>query len=124
MKRPRDIKLTPDEVFVLCELSPSILVFSHAGEKIRSLITQGGGGMQIGPADFFCLDKQQNFLISDYGNEQVRIFSKEGTHLHSIGQPGHEVGMFKSPRGIVLTKNQKLIIVSENPNFRLQIFSC
>ena len=123
MEYPRDIKLTPDEVFVLCHVSPCILVFSHAGEKIRSLVTQGVG-MQIGSASFFCLDKKQNLLISDYVNSQVRIFSKEGTHLHTIGQPGQQAGMFYFPQGIVLTKNLKLIIVSWNDNYSLQIFSC
>ena len=112
---PRDVKLTPDEVYVLCDVSPCILVFSHAGEKIRSLITQGTR-MQI--------ELAQNLLISDWRNNQVRIFSKEGTHLHTIGEPGHEVGMFRDPRGIVLTKNLNLIIVSFNNNYRLQIFSC
>ena len=131
MKCPYDVKLTPDEVYVLCECSPSILVFSHAGEKIRSLITQATGmqigmltRMQIGTAYYFCLDRKQNLLISDWDNHEVRIFSKEGTHLHTIGKKGHGVGMFRSPQGIVLTKNLKLIIVSINKNYRLQIYSC
>ena len=116
MKYPRDVKLTPYEVYVLCWYSPFIHVFSHAGEEIRSLITHGTG-MQIGAADFFCLDGKQNLLISDF---QVRIYSKEGTHLHTIREPGHEA------QGIVLTKNQKLIIVSRNNRniYRLQIYSC
>ena len=123
MEHPRDIKLTPDEVFVLCHVSPCILVFSHAGEEIRSLVTRGDG-MQIGSAFFFCLDKKQNLLISDWKNDQVRIFSKEGTHLHTIGQRGQQAGMFYLPRGIVLTKKLKLVIVSWNGNCRLQIYSC
>ena len=123
MEYPRYVKLTPDEVYVLCDDSPCILVFSHAGEKIRSLITRGIG-MQIGSAYFFCLDRKQNLLISDFFNDQVRIFSKEGTHLHTIGEPGNEVGMFRDPRGIVLTKNLSLIIVSRNNNYRLRLFSC
>ena len=123
MKSPCDVKLTPDEVYVLCWYSPCIFVFSRAGEKIRSLITRGIG-MQIGSADFFCLDIKQNLLISDFQDNQIRIFSKEGTHLHTIGEPGHEVGMFHCPKGIVLTKNLKLIIVSWNNNYRLQIYSC
>ena len=123
MKLPYDVKLTPDEVYVLCKDSPCILVFSRAGEKIRSLITRGTG-MQIGTADFFCLDRKQNLLICDWENHQIRIFSKEGTHLHTIGEPGHEVGMLYGPRGIVLTKDLNLIIVSMNNNYRLQIYSC
>ena len=121
MEYPRDVKLTSDEVYVLCVDSPCILVFSHAGEKIRSLITWGRR-MQIGSAHF-CMDRKQNLLICDWGNDQVKIFSKEGIHLHTIGERGHEVGMFYSPQGIVLTKNLKLIVVSRN-NYSLQIFSC
>ena len=123
MRHPRDVKLTPDEVYVLCPVSPCILVFSHAGEKTRSLVTRGMG-RQIGSAHFFCLDRQQNLLISDCKSCQVKVFSKEGTHLHSIGQPGHELGMLYSPTGIVLTKNVELVIVSGNDNYGLQIFSC
>ena len=123
MELPVDVKLTPDEVYVLCDKSPCILVFSHAGEKIRSLITRGTG-MQIGYAHFFCLDRKQNLLISDWGNNVVRIFSEEGTHLHTIGGRGHGVGMLEYPQGIVLTKNLRLIIVSLNNNYSLQIYSC
>ena len=123
MEYPLDVKLTPDEVYVLCNVSPCILVFSHAGEKIRQLIT-GGMGMQIGLAYFFCLDRKQNLLISDWSNEEVRIFSKEGAHLHTIGEHGQGIGMFALPRGIVLTKNLKLIVVSHNTDYKLQIFSC
>ena len=116
MKHPRDVKL-----YVLCDDSPCILVFSHAGGKIRSLITQGSG-MQIGLAYFFCLDRKHNLLISDCGNNQIIIFSKEGTHLHTIGEPGNEVGMFRYPKGIILTKSLKLTIVSWNNNYALQIY--
>ena len=124
MQQPLDVKLTPDEVYVLCDVSPCILVFSHAGEKLRQFITGGGAGMQIGLANFFCLDRNQNLLICDWLNHEVRIFSKEGTHLHTIGETGHERGMLAFPTGVVLTENLKLIIVSENINYSLQIFSC
>ena len=80
--------------------------------------------MQIGYARFFCLDRNQNLLICDWSNNEVRIFSKEGTHLHTIGETGHEVGMLVFSKGIVLTKNLKLIIVSDNNNYKLQIYSC
>ena len=125
MEYPLDVKLTPDEVYVLCAVSPCILVFSHAGEKLRQLITLGTGvGMQIRLAYFFCLDRKQNLLISDWSNHKVRIVSKEGTRLHTIGGPGHGVGMLARPQGILLTKNLKLIIVSRNSSYSLQIFSC
>ena len=69
--------------------------------------------MQIELPDLFCLDKKQNLLISDFLSNTVRIFSKDGTDLHTIIIPRHG---FAYPGGIVLTKNLKLIIVSDNIN--------
>ena len=123
MKYPLDVKLTRDEMYVLCYSSPCVLVLSHTGEMTRSLVT-GGDWMQVSSALFFCLDAEQNLLISDYGAHDVKIFSKDGTYLHTVGQEGHERGMLYHPTGIALTKDLNLFIVSNNRNFRLQIFSC
>ena len=123
MKNPLDVKLTRDEMYVLCKSSPCILVLSHAGEMTRSLVTRGDG-MQVYNPLFFCLDAKQNLLISDRDTHNVKIFSKDGTYLHTVGQEGQERGMFFQPRGIALTKDLNLVIVSNNNNFRLQIFSC
>ena len=123
MKYPRDVKLTRDEMYVLCNSSPCVLVLSHAGEMTRSLITRGDG-MQVFHAFYFCLDAEQNLLISDHRAHDVKIFSKDGTHLHTVGQEGHERGMLYDPMGIALTKDMSLVIVSDNENFGLQIFSC
>ena len=43
MKKPRDVKLTREEMYVLCYRSPCVLVLSHAGELTRSLVTRGDG---------------------------------------------------------------------------------
>ena len=123
MEKPRDVKLTRDEMFVLCYSSPCVLVFSHAGEMTRSLVTRGHG-MQVSNARFFCLDAEQNLLISDHDAHNVKIFSKDGILLHTIGQKGHGRGKFDQPTGIALTKSLNLVILSYNYNFGLQIFSC
>ena len=100
-----------------------MLVFSHAGEMTRSLVTMGDG-MQVYNAEFFCLDAEQNLLTSDRGAHDVKIFSKDGTCLHTVGQEGHGRGMLVKPMGVALTKDLNLVIVSNNMNFHLQIFSC
>ena len=113
MEHPFDVKLTSDEVYVLCRVSPCILVFSYTGEKIRQLLTRGPG-MQIRLTNFFCLDRKQNLLFSDWWTNEVRVFSKEATQLRTIGEPGHEVGMFDRPQGIILTKNFKFSLLLNN----------
>ena len=123
MKYPLDVKLTRDDMYVFCDSSPCVLVLSHAGEMMRSLVTRGDG-MQVYNLLFFCLDREQNLLISDFGAHDVKIFLKDGTYLHTVGQEGHERGMLYHPMGIALTKDLNLVIVSNNNNFGLQIFSC
>ena len=123
MKNPQDVKLTRDEMYVLCDDSPCVRVFSHSGEMTRSLVTRGDG-MQVSDAWFFCLDAQQNLLISDEGTHNVKIFSKDGTCLHTVGQEGQGRGTLSYSKGVALTKDLNLVIVSNNKNFCLQIFSC
>ena len=120
---PHDIKLTTDEVYVLCYNNPCVHVFSHAGERLRSLVSRGYQ-MQVYDPDFFCLDKAENIIISDDSSHRIKIFTKEGNLLTTIGEKGHQAGMFIRPHGLALTKELNLVVISFNENFRLQIFSC
>ena len=123
IKSPIDIKLSADEVYVLCEDNPCIQVFSHAGERLRSLVSRGEQ-MQVSSPSFFCLDAERNIIISDFRTHQINIFSKEGNHIRTIGEEGHQPGMFYYPIGLALTKDLSLVVVSASDNFRIQIFSC
>ena len=73
---PRDIKLTADSVYVLCDVSPCIRVFSYTGDMLRSLITRGDQ-LQVKNAVYFCLDSQENIIISDIADHDIKAFSKE-----------------------------------------------
>ena len=115
INRPRDVKLTDNTVYVLCHMSPCILVFSYGGELIRSVITRG---IQINYFYYFCIDAAENIIISDSGFHSIKIFSKEGTHIHTIRE------MFEYPRGLALTKELSLVVVYDSENYALRIFSC
>ena len=123
MHKPWDVKLTPEEMYVITpEDSPCVHVFTHTGHKTRSLITRGEG-MQVSRPLFFCLDTKKNLLISEYGDHRIKTFSNEGSLLHTIGEYGHQGGMFNCPQGLALASNLDLVAVSYNYNYRLQIFS-
>ena len=123
IESPLDIKLTADEVYVLCDDNPCVHVFSHAGERLRSLISRGVQ-MQVTCSLFFCLDSAENIIMSDYLSHRIKIFTKERNLLTTIGEEGERPGMFFYPRGLAITKELNLVVVSRNKNFRLQIFSC
>ena len=124
MELPIDVKLTPDEMIVLCQISPCVKVFSHTGDLIRSLITRGLSiGMQVIDSSFFCVDADSNILLCDCFDNQIKIFSKEGTLLHTVGEEGHQAGTFDRPQGLALTNDLKLVVVSRNSYCSLQIYS-
>ena len=123
IEQPKDIKLTADEVYVLCEDNPCVHVFSHAGERLRSLISRGDQ-MQVTDPSFFCLDSAENIIISDFVSHRIKIFTKAGNLITTLGEEGHQPGMFLFPSGLALTKELSLVVASRNENFCLQIFSC
>ena len=121
--RPYDVKLTTEEMYVITpDDSPCVHVFTHTGHKIRSLITCGEG-MQVSCPLFFCLDVKENLFISDFQEHQIKMFSNEGSLLDTLGEYGHQVGMFYFPKGLALASNLSLVTVSNNRNYSLQIFS-
>ena len=121
MRYPCDVKLTAEEVYILSESdSPCMYIFSHAGDKLRSIITHDAG-MQVNKAWFFCLDKEKNFIFCDDEDHCIKVFSPNGALLHTIGQ-FLDSGPLLNPLGIALM-NLKLVVVAPFDEFQLQIFS-
>ena len=79
--------------------------------------------MQVSGSWFISLDGLNNIVISDWFAHAIKEFSPAGDLLHKIGQYGYQAGMFNCPKGIVLFTNSKLVCVSGNINFGLQIFT-
>ena len=123
MSLPSDVKVSRNRLYVLCPKdNPCINVLILEGDKLHSLITCGEG-MDVLDTLFFCLDPLNNFVISDYGSHSIRVFSPEGNLLHTIGREGHQPGMFYLPQGVAVTPNRRLVCVSINLDYGLQIFS-
>ena len=122
MSLPFDVKLSRDRLYVLCPYSnPCLLVLTLEGDKLHSLITCGDR-MDVLEPWFFCLDPLNNFVLSDSDSHSIRVFSPEGNLLHTIGRKGHQQGMFYHPRGVAITPNGRIVCVSQNENYILQIF--
>ena len=123
MSKPFDVKVSRDRLYVLCPYNnPCLLVLTLEGDKLHSLTTSGKGMDVLDPC-FFCLDPFNNFVLSDQKSHSIRVFSSKGNLLHTIGREGHEQGMFNSPQGVAVTPNGRLVCVSWNENYGLQIFN-
>ena len=123
MSRPFDVKVSRDRLYVLClRNNPCLHVLTLEGDKLHSLISRGEGMHVLNPY-FFCLDPLNNFVLSDRSSHSIRVFSPEGNLLHTIGREGHQQGMFSELTGVAVTPNGRLVCVSRNENYGLQIFS-
>ena len=118
---PKDVKLTSDEVIVLCHASPCLIIYNYEHLSIRHIIYKGVGKDVIFPAYLF-VDQVGNFLITDYRAHCVRVFSHEGDFIHQIGEAGENTGQFINPNGIVMSNSGKIVVVSANANHAIQIF--
>ena len=121
LTRPRDIKLTPQDIVVLTEGSPCILFYDYSHQLIRQIVTRGEGKQVIAPR-YFCLDTEFNIMMTDLSADRVLIFSNRGELLHKFGKRGDGRGDFIYPRGIAVDKEDRIIVVSENPKHCIQLF--
>ena len=117
MSYPSDVKVSYDNLYVLCrDSSPCMLVLNLEGVKLHSFNTRGEG-MHILRPNFFCLDKLNNFVVSDFATHIFRVFSPEGNLLHTIGGEGQKEIMFDRTQGVAITPNGRIVCLSMNRNF-------
>ena len=123
MSRPFDVKVSHDRLYILCPYNnPCLHVLTLEGDKLRSLITCGKG-MDVLDPWFFRFDALNNFVLSDWESHSILVFSPEGNLLYTIGREEHQQGMFYYPQGVSITPNGRLVCVSWNENYGLQIFT-
>ena len=117
---PRDIKLTPEDIVVLTEGNPCIQFYDYSHQLIREILTQGGN--QVINPQYFCLDRKFNILMTDFSANSVMIFSNRGELLNKLGKRGEGRGDFISPTGIATDRAGRIIVVSWNPKYCIQMF--
>ena len=71
LRRPRDVKVTPNSVVVLDNSPNCIHFFSRSGDLMRSCVTQGRMDGMVSDPEFFCLDTAGNILITDCNSHSI-----------------------------------------------------
>ena len=118
---PRDIKITPQDIVVLTRGSPCIQFYDYSHQLIRQIVTRVEGNQVITPC-YFCLDREFNILMTDLSADRVLIFSNRGQLLHKFGKRGEGRGDLIYPAGIAVNREDRIIVVSENPKHCIQLF--
>ncbi|KAI6650700.1 PEP-CTERM domain protein [Oopsacas minuta] len=113
--KPIDIKLTSQDIFIMTQRS-SIRIYDYSHILTRVLIDQ------MDESYHFCLDGRYNILLIEYTNNCVIILSNSGDQLHKFGKTGEGINEFISPAGIVTDTKNRIIVVSQNRDYCIQMF--
>ena len=124
LNRPTDVKLTLDYQVVVLDGSPKCVHFySRDGHLLSSCVSQGEGPEYlVYKPHFLCMDPAGNIIISDYRAHSIKIISKHGHLMHTIGKEGNGMGELMHPFGISVSKSGIIFVVSCNINFSIQCF--
>ena len=114
-----DLKLVSSLFIVLFhKCSYPVQSFSRDGNLVRLIVSQE----QLVGADYFCLDRNMNIIISDLGAHSVKVFDREGQLVATIGHEGTGPGEFKYPKGIDINKEGLIVVVDLKGSHMLQFF--
>ena len=124
LNNPNDVKLTPDCQVVVLDRSPKCVHFySRDGHLLSSCVSRGEGPEYLVYEPYFlCMDPTGNIILSDSGTHSIKIISKHGHLMHTIGKEGDGTGELRHPYGFSLSKSGIIFVVSGNANFSIQCF--
>ena len=103
------IKLYEDKMYVMFRgvySSPPfhLQIFDLEGELVKCLIEEN----EIGSSQFFSIDRLGNFIVADWGGDQIKIFSKEGTVLHTRSRLLCYQDQKTCPFGVAIEQNSNV----------------
>ena len=72
-----------------------------------------------------CIYRENKFIVSDWGNNCLKVFDNTGTFLYKIGEEGEGDGQLKGPNGLCLQKcgNHHNFLVCNSVNGRVDQFT-
>ena len=120
----RSIKLYEDKMYVMfgkyVPLPFPLQIFNLEGELVKCLIKKIN---EISYSDFFSIDRLGNIIVTDWSENQIKIFSKEGDVLHTITSamlPGDQ--KFNCPNGVAIDKKNRIIVAHKDKKCNLLAF--
>ena len=112
-KNPCYILLTDTHIIILDKGNPCLHWYNYDLDLVRSFITRGPE-LQVENVAAFCLDSNENILMTD--NYSIKIFTQQGELIHQI------VDDVVFPNGIRIDSKNRIIIVSYRKEKNLQMF--
>ena len=119
--RPIDLKVTSEEVYVLCRLDRKHLnVFSHGGDRLSCRNIQNEDDRTI-KCCFFCLDTGDNVIMND--EEKIHVYTSEEEHLQ-FSLPNELVEeMTIQFQGITVSNGLGIVLITTGSRYTVHVLS-
>ena len=117
---PVDVSLDDEgRVVVTDYCNNRIHVLSKDGETISIF---GDSGPEKLSYPVSCIPYNNKFLVTERGNNGIKVFDQSGTFLYKFGKQGNGDGQIKLPHGMLLDSSNNLLVCDWG-NDRVQQFS-
>ena len=117
---PFDVCLDDEGRIVVTELNSNrIHVLSKEGETI-SIFGESGPEKLNNPNS--CIPYKNILLVSDGGNNCIKVYDQSGTFLYKFGTKGNQDGQFDWTHGMLVDRSSNLLVCDWNNN-RVQQFA-
>ncbi|RUA32520.1 MAG: 6-bladed beta-propeller, partial [Chloroflexi bacterium] len=67
------------------------------------------------------IDSDGNVYVSEYGNDRIQVFGRQGRFLRKWGREGNGDGEFSQPQGLAIDSDGD-VYVSDQGNHRILVF--
>lgn len=115
--QPAGIAISGNTVYVAENNGNRIQRFTRKGEFIDTFGSEGSGKGQMKYPWGICLDSNGKLYVTEYGNNRVQIFNKDGSHSHFINATSNKMDRrFDTPEGVAIDASSRLHITGFNSN--------
>lgn len=121
--KPRGITFSNKGHLVITDIKSkkhSVGIYTIDGRQVQMFGTQGSLATNFNYPNYVCVDMFDRILVSDLGNNAVKVYDERGKFLGLIGQQGS--GQLYRPRGIC-TDARGNIIVCDTGNRCVRVYS-
>ena len=91
-------------------------------QESKTIIMFGDSGPEKLNHPTSCIPYKNMFLVSEGGNNCIKVFDQSGTFLYKFGKKGNRDGQFNWPNGMHVVSSNNLLVCDYNNN-RVQQFS-
>lgn len=119
---PQNVVLTEKQIYVQDYNNPSIHILSKLTLEITRSIIRRGIDLDLEVPLSFSLDNMGRIIMGAKSGV-IQVYAPSGQLLHSFANKGSGLGELHSPNGVFVRKNYDVIVISNNPNYPIQVFS-